>query len=94
MVEKEILLVGEPMGLFISKEVGSFEDVEEFYLKTCGAELNVAMKDSEQKQQQSKEQEMQSQQQSQQQQQEAQMQQEKMSQDFKSIIGSLLTNGL
>tara|TARA_R110001606_G_scaffold396857_2_gene571839 strand:+ start:11 stop:934 length:924 start_codon:yes stop_codon:yes gene_type:complete len=49
------------------------------------AELNVAMKDSEQKQQQSKEQEMQSQQQSQQQQQEAQMQQEKMSQDFKSM---------
>jgi 2-dehydro-3-deoxygluconokinase len=43
MVEKEILLVGEPMGLFISKEVGSFEDVEEFYLKTCGAELNVAI---------------------------------------------------
>lgn len=40
---KSVLLVGEPMGLFIANEVGKLEDVSEFTLATCGAELNVAI---------------------------------------------------
>lgn len=42
-LDKEILLVGEPMGLFISQETGEFEDVDGFYLKIAGAEFNVAV---------------------------------------------------
>ena len=42
-MEKSILLVGEPMGLFIANEVGKLEDVENFSLTTCGAEFNVAV---------------------------------------------------
>ena len=49
------------------------------------AELNAAMKDSEQKQQQQKQQEMQSQQQMQQEQIQAQQDQEKMKNDFKAM---------
>ena len=49
------------------------------------AELNAAMKDSEQKQQQQKQQEMQSQQQMQQEQLQAQQEQEKMKNDFKAM---------
>ena len=41
--EKSILLVGEPMGLFIAKSEGAFEDVDEYSVATCGAEFNVAI---------------------------------------------------
>lgn len=40
---KNVLLVGEPMGLFIAEEVGLLESVGAFSLATCGAELNVAI---------------------------------------------------
>ncbi len=40
---KGTLLVGEPMGLFIAKEVGDLENVSEWDFATCGAELNVAI---------------------------------------------------
>lgn len=43
MEEKSILLVGEPMGLFIAKTEGAFEDVDEYAVATCGAEFNVAV---------------------------------------------------
>ena len=43
MEEKSILLVGEPMGLLIARSEGAFEDVDEYALATCGAELNVAI---------------------------------------------------
>lgn len=42
-MEKGVLLVGEPMGLFIANEVGQLEDVGSFTLTTCGAEFNVAV---------------------------------------------------
>ncbi len=42
-MEKRVLLVGEPMGLFIANETGRLEDVNEFSLTTCGAEFNVAV---------------------------------------------------
>lgn len=42
-MEKETLLVGEPMGLFIANTVGNLEDVSEYTLTTCGAEFNVAV---------------------------------------------------
>ena len=42
-MEKRVLLVGEPMGLFIANEVGKLEDVNSFALTTCGAEFNVAV---------------------------------------------------
>lgn len=42
-ISKEVLLVGEPMGLFISQEVGDFEDVKGYYLAIAGAEFNVAV---------------------------------------------------
>ena len=41
--KESILLVGEPMGLFIAKSEGAFEDVDEYSVATCGAELNVAI---------------------------------------------------
>jgi len=40
---KSVLLIGEPMGLFIADEVGKLESVNTFTLATCGAELNVAI---------------------------------------------------
>ncbi len=43
MSEKSALLVGEPMGLFIAKNTGKLEDVDEFLFTTCGAEFNVAV---------------------------------------------------
>lgn len=42
-MKQSILLIGEPMGLFIANEVGNLEDVESFSLTTCGAEFNVAV---------------------------------------------------
>ncbi|NLJ41646.1 MAG: sugar kinase [Clostridiales bacterium] len=42
-MKKNILLIGEPMGLFIAQQEGDFEDVESFLLRTCGAEFNVAI---------------------------------------------------
>lgn len=42
-MKKSVLLVGEPMGLFIANEVGQLEDVNRFSLATCGAEFNVAV---------------------------------------------------
>lgn len=38
-----IVLVGEPMGLFIAEEVGSLEDVHHFAFAVAGAEYNVAV---------------------------------------------------
>lgn len=43
MNTKNILLVGEPMGLFIAKSEGAFEDVDEYSLALAGAEFNVAV---------------------------------------------------
>ncbi|MBR1829844.1 MAG: sugar kinase [Atopobiaceae bacterium] len=43
MGEKSILLVGEPMGLFIAKSEGAFEDVDEYSVAIAGAEFNVAV---------------------------------------------------
>ncbi len=40
---KKTLLVGEPMGLLIAQECGSFDTVEGWDITTCGAELNVAI---------------------------------------------------
>ena len=40
---KGTLLVGEPMGLFIAQNTGSFEDVDSYYSATAGAEFNVAI---------------------------------------------------
>lgn len=42
-MKKNVLLVGEPMGLFIANETGRLEEVSEFSLTTCGAEFNVAI---------------------------------------------------
>ena len=42
-MRKSVLLVGEPMGLFMADSVGELEKVESFSLTTCGAELNVAI---------------------------------------------------
>ena len=42
-MRKGVLLVGEPMGLFMADSVGELEKVESFSLTTCGAELNVAI---------------------------------------------------
>ncbi len=42
-MNKSILLVGEPMGLFIAGTTGPLESVDTFTLTTCGAELNVAI---------------------------------------------------
>lgn len=42
-MKKSLLLVGEPMGLFIAKSFGKLEEVDEFSLTTCGAEFNVAV---------------------------------------------------
>jgi len=38
-----IVLVGEPMGLFIADELGELEDVEHFTAGVAGAEYNVAV---------------------------------------------------
>lgn len=38
-----IVLVGEPMGLFIAEELGELEDVEHFSAAVAGAEYNVAV---------------------------------------------------
>ena len=40
---KKIMLVGEPMGLFIAREEGPLEEVSSFLSATAGAELNVAI---------------------------------------------------
>lgn len=42
-MRKSVLLVGEPMGLFMADSVGDLENVNSFSLSTCGAELNVAI---------------------------------------------------
>lgn len=42
-MRKSVLLVGEPMGLFMADSVGELEKVNSFSLSTCGAELNVAI---------------------------------------------------
>ena len=39
----KIVLVGEPMGLFIADELGELEDVEHFSAAVAGAEYNVAV---------------------------------------------------
>lgn len=40
---KQILLVGEPMSLFIAKQLGAFEEVNEYSLAVAGAEFNAAV---------------------------------------------------
>lgn len=40
---KKILLIGEPMGLFIANDYGELDKVKDFSLKVAGAELNVAI---------------------------------------------------
>ena len=42
-MKKGTLLVGEPMGMFIAREVGPLDNVREWDFATCGAELNVAI---------------------------------------------------
>lgn len=42
-VRGRIVLVGEPMGLFIAEELGELEDVTHFSAAVSGAEYNVAM---------------------------------------------------
>lgn len=42
-INKKVLLIGEPLGLFIAKELGKLENVENFVKKIAGAELNVAI---------------------------------------------------
>jgi len=42
-MEQRIMLVGEPMGLFIAQEEGSLEDVKTFSSAVAGAEFNVAV---------------------------------------------------
>lgn len=42
-MNKKTMLVGEPMGLFISQTEGEFEDVSSYTLAIAGAELNVAI---------------------------------------------------
>lgn len=43
MNEKKTLLVGEPLAMFIAKEYGELEDVQDWTLAAAGAELNVAI---------------------------------------------------
>lgn len=43
MVRGGIVLLGEPMGLFIAEETGALDDVTHFSMSTAGAELNVAV---------------------------------------------------
>lgn len=42
-MNKCVLLLGEPMGLFIANSIGRLEDIDQFSLTACGAELNVAI---------------------------------------------------
>lgn len=42
MMEK-VLLMGEPMGLFVAREVGTIESAKTFYKSVSGAELNVSI---------------------------------------------------
>ncbi len=40
---KKLLLIGEPMGLFIAQNTGKLEDAEGFSMAVAGAEFNVAV---------------------------------------------------
>ncbi|WP_068268046.1 sugar kinase [Caviibacter abscessus] len=40
---KKVMLIGEPLTLFIANKVGNLEDITEFTRKVAGAELNVAV---------------------------------------------------
>ncbi len=42
-MSKKLLLVGEPMGLFIAQNIGKLEDAEGFSMSVAGAEFNVAV---------------------------------------------------
>ena len=42
-MNKKLLLVGEPMGLFIAQNVGKLEAAESFSMAVAGAEFNVAV---------------------------------------------------
>ena len=42
-MQSHVLLVGEPMGLFMAKSEGRLEDVTEYSLAVAGAEFNVAV---------------------------------------------------
>jgi len=39
----EVMLIGEPMGLFSATQVGSLKDAEQFHKSIAGAELNVGI---------------------------------------------------
>lgn len=39
----KVLLIGEPMVLFTSLDYGSFDEVQDYHMSVCGAELNVAI---------------------------------------------------
>lgn len=43
LLGRKVLLIGEPMGLFISEKEGPLEEVESFAAAVCGAELNTAV---------------------------------------------------
>ncbi len=42
-LKKKILLVGEPMGLFIAQQTGALENVSDYTFAIAGAEFNVAV---------------------------------------------------
>ena len=42
-MRKTVMLIGEPMGLFIAKETGHLEDINEFTTAIAGAEINVSI---------------------------------------------------
>ena len=42
-MRKTVMLIGEPMGLFIAKETGPLEDINEFTTAIAGAEINVSI---------------------------------------------------
>lgn len=42
-MRKTVMLIGEPMGLFIAKESGTLEDINEFTTAIAGAEINVSI---------------------------------------------------
>lgn len=42
-MKKRVLLIGEPMALFIANSLGELKDVKDYILKVAGAELNVAL---------------------------------------------------
>lgn len=42
-MQNGVMLAGEPMGLFIAKQVGSLDEVSEYWMAVAGAEFNVSV---------------------------------------------------